>query len=168
MNLYIVRHGIAVSLISPDVKGDEERWLTDRGKERMGEIAKGLKALGVKPDLLLSSPLVRAKQTAEILAKTLGCKERLQVTEALSPGFSITELCEVILEAGTPDNVMIVGHEPDLSELISMMVWGEDHGEVMMKKGGVALLSFGSLPPGEQGVVLQWLIPPKVLRRVGQ
>lgn len=164
IRLYIVRHGIAVDRMDPKVKSDEERWLTEGGKERTRQVAMALAALGVKVDLMLTSPLVRARETAEILGEELGCK--LRKTTALEPGFSMTELCQEIMDAGTPENVMIVGHEPDLSELISTLVWGDDRGEVAMKKAGVALLTLTSMPPDEGGVMLEWLLPPKVLVRV--
>lgn len=165
MELWIVRHGIAIERGAPGVKSDDERWLTEEGKERTREVAKGLAALGVKPALLLTSPLVRARETAEILAEELGVK-KVQETDSLRPGFAMTDLCDAILAAGAPDAVLIVGHEPDLGELISTLVWGDDSGQIAMRKAGVALLTLDKLPPGERGVTLEWLLPPKVLRRV--
>jgi phosphohistidine phosphatase len=99
---------------------------------------------------------------AEVLEPAGGTVE----TGALEPGFSMTELCEVLLEKGPPESAMIVGHEPDLSELVSTLVWGDDRGEVEMKKAGCALLEIDALPPSEAGVMLRWLIPPKVLMRL--
>jgi phosphohistidine phosphatase len=165
MNLYIVRHGIAVERGAPGVKSDEERRLTDEGKEKTREVAEGLAALGVEVDLLLTSPLARAEETAEILAAVLHPK-RMKQTESLAPGFAMTDLCEAILAEGKAENVMIVGHEPDFSELISTLVWGDDSGGLVMRKAGVALLSLKTLPPDEGGAALEWLLPPKVLRRV--
>ncbi len=165
MELHVVRHGIAVSRADPGVRSEEARWLTEEGKARTREVAEGLRAAGVRVDVVFTSPLVRARETAEILAEVLGVKEPLIETEALAPGFSLTDLCEELLAAGPPASAMIIGHEPDLSELISTLVWGDDRGEVDMKKAGVALLELDALPP-DKGVVLRWLIPPKFLTKV--
>ncbi|MBN1477039.1 phosphohistidine phosphatase SixA [Candidatus Sumerlaeota bacterium] len=166
MRLYVVRHGIAVDRLSPSVTSDAERWLTEEGKTKTLAVAEGLEALGVKVDVILTSPLVRARQTAEILTEVLEPTGGLVETGALEPGFSMTELCEVLMAQGPPESAMIVGHEPDLSELISTLVWGDDRGEVEMKKAGCALLEIDALPPSEAGVTLRWLIPPKVLMRL--
>lgn len=85
MRLYIVRHGIAVDRADPAATTDEERWLTDEGKAKTRLVALGLQALGVEIDAIFSSPLVRARQTAEVLAKVLHPARRLRLTETSSP-----------------------------------------------------------------------------------
>ena len=166
MRLYIVRHGIAEDRLG--VKCDAERRLTDEGRAKTLAVAEGLGALGVSVDVILTSPLPRARETAEILADVLGPEGGVRATSALEPGFSITDLCEALLEGGEPSDAMIVGHEPDLSELVSTLVWGDDRGEVEIKKAACALLETESLPPGEEPVTLRWLIPPRALVKIGQ
>lgn len=168
MRLYIVRHGIAVDRADPAATTDEERWLTDEGKAKTRLVALGLQALGVEIDAIFSSPLVRARQTAEVLAKVLHPARRLRLTENLEPGFSLEALCDEISRAEGAQNVMLVGHEPDLGEMISTLVWGDDSGLVQMKKAGVALLALSGLPPSPRGVVLKWLLPPRALIALGK
>jgi len=162
MKLYVVRHGIAVDRADPSLKSDGERWLTEEGKRRTRQVAEGLKALGVEVDAVITSPLVRARETAEIMADVLGVKKPIE-TDALAPGVNLNALFRLYDELDQPDSVMIVGHEPDLSEIVSTLVWGDDRGDLDFKKAGVALLEIDRLPIEEGGVALRWFIPPKVL-----
>jgi phosphohistidine phosphatase len=162
MKLYIVRHGIAVDRGAPNIP-DEERWLTDEGKEKTRLVAQGLRTLGVEVGVILTSPLIRARQTADILAKVLHPDGGVRETEHLEPGFSPTLLLRELGEMKDMAAVMIVGHEPDLSEFISQLVWGDEGGTVVMKKAGVALLTLSAVPPTDRSVTFKWLLPPKVL-----
>jgi phosphohistidine phosphatase len=166
MLLHIVRHGIAIDREDPDCPPENERYLTEEGLKRTREVGRGLRKIGVTVDRVLTSPLVRARQTAEIIAEELGVTAPLTVTAALSPGFTIAELGEALMKIDRADSIMIVGHEPDLSELISMLVWGDDSGMVEMKKAAAALVELDSIPPGSQSASLRWLLPPKVLTKL--
>ncbi len=158
MIIYFLRHGLA---------GDPEQWqgddserpLTKKGKKHMKESANTFNWLSVAPDIIITSPLVRALQTAEITAKELGYKkEDLVVDERLSPGFNPEKLAEIIQEHPDAQSLMVVGHEPDFSSTISALIGG---GEVMIKKGGLARVDLEQNNPPKG--TLTWVLPPKVL-----
>src|SRR6476659_287205 len=148
MQLYFLRHGEADW---PGwTKPDDERPLTDFGKKEVRQVAKFLNRLKVKPDLIVTSPLPRALQTAEVAAEQL--KTKLRQDEALEPGFGISELCTV-LKRHRSKILMLVGHEPDFSSVISALTGGF----VKMSKAGVALID---LDPETEKARLLWLLPP--------
>jgi phosphohistidine phosphatase len=153
MQLYFLRHGEA------DWPGwskpDDERPLTDFGKREVRQVAKFLNGLKVKPDVIVSSPLPRALQTAEVAAEQL--KTKLRQDEALEPGFGISEL-STVLKRHRSKILMLVGHEPDFSSVISALTGGF----IKMSKAGVALVDID--PETEKGRLL-WLFPPKFARK---
>jgi phosphohistidine phosphatase len=155
MILYFLRHGLASD--SDTWTGDDsERPLTNEGLLLMKTSANTLKKIGVKIDAILSSPLKRAVQTAQIAAMALGV-DVIQ-DERLAYGFSMESLSEIIAEHSQSIAIMLVGHEPDFSSLVSALTGGS---EIVMKKGGLARVDLieSSPPKGE----LVWLLPPKVL-----
>ena len=153
MQLYFLRHGEA------DWPGwtepDDERPLTDFGKKEVRQVAKFLDRLNVNPDLIVSSPLPRALQTAEVAAEQL--KTKLRQDEALEPGFGISEL-STLLKRHHSKALMLVGHEPDFSSVISALTGGF----IKMSKAGVALIDMD--PETEKGRLF-WLFPPKFARK---
>jgi phosphohistidine phosphatase len=161
MDLVLVRHAIAVE--RGTMPNDGERPLTAEGRARMEEAAVGLERL-VTPQAVLSSPLVRAMQTAEILRERyrLG---RVRICDALASA-DYDAVIEAVVESDASP-VALVGHEPWMSELLSYLVSGDSAAvAVNFKKGGAALVrSSGEPHPG--GCWLEWLIPPGVLRRLG-
>ena len=153
MQLYFLRHGEADW---PGwTKPDDERPLTDFGKKEVRQVAKFLNRLKVKPDVIVSSPLPRALQTAEVAAEQL--KTKLRQDEALEPGFGISEL-STVLNRHRSKILMLVGHEPDFSSVISALTGGF----IKMSKAGVALVDID--PETEKGRLL-WLFPPKFGRK---
>ena len=153
MQLYFLRHGEADW---PGwTKPDDERPLTDFGKKEVRQVAKFLDRLKVKPDLIATSPLPRALQTAEVAAEQL--KTKLRQDEALEPGFGISKL-STVLKRHRSKVLMLVGHEPDFSSVISALTGGF----VKMSKAGVALIDID--PETEKGRLL-WLFPPKFARK---
>ena len=153
MQLYFLRHGEADW---PGwTKPDDERPLTDFGKKEVRQVAKFLNRLKVKPDLIVSSPLPRALQTAEVAAQQL--KTKLRQDEALEPGFGINEL-RTLLKRHRSKVLMLVGHEPDFSSVISALTGAS----VKLSKAGVALVDID--PEAEEGRLL-WLFPPKFARK---
>ncbi len=153
MQLYFLRHGEADW---PGwTKPDDERPLTDFGKKEVRQVAKFLNRLKVKPDLIVTSPLPRALQTAEVAAEQL--KTKLRQDEALEPGFGISEL-STVLKRHRSKVLMLVGHEPDFSSVISALTGGF----LKMSKAGVALIDID--PETEKGRLL-WLFPPKFARK---
>jgi phosphohistidine phosphatase len=153
MELYFLRHGEADW---PNWnKPDDERPLTKRGKKEMREVAKFLDRLKARPDLIVTSPLPRAAQTAEIAADYL--KAKLRKDELLAPGFGMTNL-RTVLKRHRAKVLMLVGHEPDFTNIIS----GLTGASPKLSKAGVALLDID--PEAEDGKLL-WLFPPKFAKR---
>ena len=153
MQLYFLRHGEADW---PDwTRPDDERPLTDFGKKEVRQVARFLSRLKAKPDLIVTSPLPRALQTAEIAAEQL--KTKLRKEEALEPGFGIGEL-SAVLKRHNSKVLVLVGHEPDFSSVISALTGAF----LKLSKAGVALLDFD--PETEKGRLL-WLFPPKFARK---
>lgn len=159
MELFFVRHGIAEEAAADAT--DEARALTEEGISKMQAAAKGMKKLGVRPDLLLSSPLVRARQTADIVATILG--STVTETPILSPGCDLQDIMRLLAENRAAQQVMLVGHEPDLSIIVGALTGGS---RVEMKKGSMALVDMAVLSHG--GGTLTWLLPPKILRALGK
>ncbi len=159
MKLFFLRHGLAGD--RNDWKGnDAARPLTDEGIEKMKRTAATLAQLDLGLDALITSPLVRARQTAEIIAQKLDLITKLVEDARLAPGFNAHQLHAVLLDHPDANALMFVGHEPDFSETIGALVGG---GRIVCKKGGLALvkLANGHSRHGE----LEWLIPPRVLAR---
>ena len=165
MDLYLLRHGLAVEAGTPGHSTDAERPLTKEGVAKMKEIAEAMEELGCRFDLIISSPYSRARQTAEIVARKLNASKHLDFSDALAPHASARELINLLEDRKPkPDSALLVGHEPNLSRLISLLVSGDQHLNVVLKKGGLARLSISSLKHG-RCAELEWLLPPKVLRR---
>jgi phosphohistidine phosphatase len=160
MNLFILRHGIAVEPGTPGFENDSDRPLISKGERRLRRAAAALKKMELTFDLILSSPFVRARQTAEIVAGELKLRKRLQISDALAPGGSVTNLLWQLNEwRPVPDNILLVGHEPYLSRLISLLVSGGEQATIEMKKGGLCKLEAGELRHG-QCARLAWLLTP--------
>lgn len=167
MDLFVLRHAIAVAHGAPGFEKDSDRPLTPEGVEKMNRIAKGMKALKIRPDVILTSPFPRALQTAEIAARELGLKKHLVLTEHLAVGGDPEQLVSEIRSGYSSANgVMIVGHEPYLSLLLSILLSGQANLDLVMKKGGLAKLVVEELLYGRCGA-LEWLLTPRVLTRLG-
>ncbi len=160
MNLYILRHGIAVDHGAAGYENDDERPLTGKGERKLWAIAEAMKALEISFDLILSSPLVRARQTAEIVADALKCRKRMEITDTLAPQESAKPLIEYLRDQGAVDDVVLVGHEPFLSRLIASLISGNSDTSVLLKKGGFCKLSTDDLKHGKCAI-LEWLLTPK-------
>lgn len=158
MNLYLIRHAIAVE----EYEDDSQRPLTDKGRKKMRQIAKGLRALGVEFDLLLSSPYVRAAETAEILADVLKVKTEVQFSENLTPAGNPEVLIAELNEKYSADSVALVGHEPFLSSLVGLLVADTTNVDITFKKGGVCSLSADDLHHARKAS-MDWLLTPGIL-----
>ncbi len=168
MNIFILRHGIAVEPGTPGSGRDSERPLTPKGKRKLRKIAKAMAALEIHFDVILSSPYVRARQTAKRVARQLGLEKRLECTELLTPGGSARELLDVLKrEYPNVENVLLVGHEPYLSELIAWLLSGSAQGvAITLKKAGLCKLTAESLHHG-RCAKLEWLLTPEQLSCLG-
>jgi len=161
MNIFILRHGIAVEPGTPGFENDADRPLIPKGERRLRSAASAMKKLELSFDLILSSPFVRARQTAEIVAGELKLKKRIEFFDGLLPGGNPRALIHALNELKpAPENVLLVGHEPYLSWLISLLVsGGADAAAIEMKKGGLCKLEVGELRLG-QCARLAWLLTP--------
>ncbi len=164
MNLYILRHGLAVEQGTAGYANDADRPLTSKGERKLSLIAEAMEGLGLSFDLILSSPYKRARQTAEIVAEVLKACKKVELSPTLEPGGSTKELIEVLKSMKpVPGEVMLVGHEPYLSTLISLLLSGDGGLQVEMKKGGLCKLSVESLKHG-RCAKLEWLLTPRQMR----
>ena len=165
MLIYFFRHGIADDRADPDCPPDFERGLTEVGRKRTRFAAQGLQSLEVEPQAIWTSPYVRARQTAEIAAEVLiGAKADLHVTESLEPHRDPEELFVELGEAGL-DLLLCVGHAPQLDLALAYGVGAPDAYLIRLKKAGAACVEWPGARHGEGRLV--WLMPPKVLRRLG-
>jgi phosphohistidine phosphatase len=155
MKLYLLRHGIAVERDKTEVS-DAERPLTSKGIRRLEQALPLLRTM-MQPDRVVSSPLVRARQTAAIVARAWDLE--VQLASRLAPGCDIEQLFELLQQHLTALEILIVGHEPDLSECIAALTGGN---RVEMKKGALAAIELTPLKAGA-GTLL-WLLPPKALK----
>ena len=161
MRLYLIRHSNAVEIGEGDYD-DSQRPLTEGGCEKMEQIASALRGLGIQPDLIVSSPYVRARQTAEILAKGLNWKQEIQVNAALMPMEPADTIIGEINEKYLVDELVLVGHEPSLSMLIGRLTADNPEMYISMKKGGVCCLAADDLRV-QRNASLEWLLTPKIL-----
>jgi phosphohistidine phosphatase len=163
MDLYIVRHGIAIDREDPKCPPDPERYLTEEGIEKTKRIAKAVVAIGVTADVLISSPYVRAQQTAEIFASALGyAKQKIRHSDLLLPGADPALFFRELAKDKQSSSIFVFGHAPHLDELIAA-AFGSKHNITTLKKSGVAALTLKRIsPPSAQ---LLWLATPKILRR---
>ena len=160
--LYLIRHGVAAErgLAWPD---DAKRPLTEEGIGRMKKAAKGLKRLDVRLDVVVSSPLVRARQTAEVVAGVFDEMPPLVFTAALAPGGRYSDLLADLQTQVRRTRIALVGHEPDLGRLAARLAGSRRAFE--FKKGAVCRIDVDALPPARSGT-LRWFLPPSILRRI--
>ena len=164
MILYLIRHAIAADAATPDAD-DSQRPLTAKGRRKMHLIAQELKALEVDLDLILTSPYLRAAETAEILAETFRLKKsQVIASDHLAPiGHADQLVNEVREKHGDVRSLAIVGHEPYLSGLASVLIAGDPNVSIALKKGGVCRLAVDDLRYG-RCAILEWLLPPKLAK----
>ena len=166
MQLYIVRHGIAIDREDPQCPPDPERFLTEEGTEKTKQVAKGVAEIASLPDLMISSPYVRAFQTAELFAKALEYpKDKIKKSDFLLPGAESLQLFRELSKDKDNSVVFLFGHAPHLDDLIATALSSKHH-ITALKKAGVALIELKRLvpPAGE----LVWLSTAKLLRKIGK
>ena len=161
--LYILRHGIAVPYGSPGM-ADDDRPLTPEGEQRMKQIGRGLAAIELQVDRIITSPLPRARRTAQIVADKLDMTDRLESSDILRAGTDATAIRDWLLERNE-NRLMIVGHDPAFSELVGLMLLGEvGKLPLELKKGGMAALT--KAVDTDSRFQLDWIAPPRLLRRL--
>jgi phosphohistidine phosphatase len=163
MLLFIMRHGLAEE---PTPKGDDSaRKLTAKGSAKISKAAAGLRAAGVAFNLILTSPIARAMETAELVAKELGGPRPKAIAE-LSTGTAPAAVLEALVKLKLPESVLVVGHEPTLSRLASLMLTGSSESAgIKLRQGGVIALEF---PDRIEGSVasLRWMMTQRQLRQL--
>jgi phosphohistidine phosphatase len=158
MRVYFFRHGLAQPQNEPGMM-DHQRQLTAVGAARVRRAARAMRLLGVKATRLYSSPLIRARQTADILAQTLGVA--VQVRSEVGPGFNAAAAASLLRDVGQDDEVIFVGHEPDFSATVQQMTGAC----IEMKKGGLARVDIDDYHPLRGR--LTWLISPRIFDEIG-
>ncbi len=165
IDLYILRHAIAESRETWAPKSERERPLTRKGEKEMVRVAKGMKKLELSFDLILCSPFVRAKRTAEIVVDVFDIEERLKLSDTLTPQSDPKKFPGLMRRLfGSSREVLLVGHEPFLSELISLLICGDTRLHLKLKKAGLCKLTLNSAAPN--GGALQWLLTPAQICRI--
>jgi phosphohistidine phosphatase len=163
VRVILFRHGIAHDRADPDCPPDPDRALTDEGKKKTKKSAKGLKEVGCAPTRILTSPYLRAKETAAICAEALGLAEsKVTLTDALLPEAAPYALFHALYAFhGSDEEILCVGHAPNVDKVIAVALTGERAPVTSLKKAGAAMLLVEDLPRTRGELV--WLIPPKVL-----
>ena len=163
MQLLLIRHAVAMPRGTSGV-ADDDRPLTDKGRKKFQAAAAGLRRIVERPDLLLTSPLPRARATAEIAAQAFGRIEPRN--EPALAGDSVSRIITTLEKVADSDLVAMVGHEPVLSGVLAHVLGARDGGRLEFKKGGAALVD---LPRGPAvGGHLIWFVKPRILRTLGK
>lgn len=166
MQIYVVRHGLAIDREDPKAPPDAERYLTEEGVQKTKRVAAAVAELSGSADVLLSSPYVRAMQTAEIFAEALDYpKQKIRRTDLLLPGTGASLLFKELAKDKQSATVFLFGHAPQLDDVVAAAL-GSKHPITSLKKAGVALIELKRVsPPSGQ---LIWLATPKLLRLKGK
>jgi phosphohistidine phosphatase len=163
MELFILRHGEAGQRL-PSNPSDRQRSLTATGKEEVTEVAKTLRKIGTKFDVIASSPLKRAYETADIVASVFKISNKLQTWSELAPEGVRTEVYRKICRLRQENSILLVGHEPQLSEMINDIIHKSriKSGRIVLKKAGLVRIRILACNPVLSGE-LRWLITPEIL-----
>lgn len=164
MNIYLLRHGVAVPREGRAYRNDD-RPLTAEGLKKAKKAAKGIASLVENFDAIFSSSLIRAHDTAKITAAAVGCEKILRTSPFLLPDGSMTKLLELLKRQAKLEKVLLVGHEPDLSVLGSKLLKIPE-GSLELKKGSLCCIQIEGIPGKDRGR-LKWLLTSKQLEAIG-
>ena len=160
MNLYLMRHANAgLSRVNPLL--DKKRGLIKEGKEQCVLMARLLSALNVQIDVIVSSPLKRALQTAQYVGTELGFDSKVEISQALAPDADYPAFQDLLAKYTDREGVLAVGHNPNLFQFLGRLVTGNGGANLRMRKGSVARVDLDRHPPQ-----LQWLLDPRTARSV--
>ena len=162
--LYLVRHAIAADR-GDEWPDDAKRPLTERGIARFKEVVKGVNELEVAIDEVFTSPLIRAKQTAELLAAGITGKPTVKILDALAPGHTSTQVMTQLAKSAKRRRSALVGHEPDLGELAAHLLGAQR--AIPFRKGGICRIDVGSLS-SRRAASLIWFATPRMMRHLGE
>jgi phosphohistidine phosphatase len=162
LELYLIRHGIAADR-GDEYPDDSKRPLTGTGIKRLQQEARALDALDVAFDLIIASPLLRTRQTADVLAECLASKPTVTTSDALAPAGTPTAVIQELARHMRKGRIALVGHEPNIGELAGRLIGAR--APLPFKKGGICRIDFEVFPPKGMGQ-LRWFVPPRMLRSV--
>lgn len=167
MNIYLLRHGIAAAKDDPAFPADSERPLTKKGIKRMRKAAQGIGRLEICFDAILTSPLTRARQTAEIVAIELDMSSHLSEMPQLAPENSPRQLLAGLDKLKEHNHLLLVGHEPLLGEFAGFLLSRGNSSDIgiPLRKGGICCIEVFSVAP-LQTAQLHWMLTPKQLRMI--
>ncbi len=165
MELTIVRHGIAAPRDDVSETDDAKRPLTKEGKQKTRKAARGLRAIGCSPAMIVTSPLVRAAETARIIYKEAATSASFEETQLLSPGADPSQLIDWLSSRNEPE-LLLVGHMPDVQILTGQLIAAKNKTGIRFKKAGAAKIRFDAGVKKGAGE-LQWLLEPSHLRALG-
>src|SRR5262249_44847568 len=164
MLLYLVRHGIAIDREDPKCPAEAERYLTEEGIKKTREVARSVASFAEKPNLLISSPYVRAMQTAEIFATSFKYpKQKIRKNNLLLPGSEPGAFFRELAKNKEVESIFCFGHAPQMDELISFVLACK-RDATSLKKAGVACLELRRVAPPTGSLL--WLAPPKLLKKI--
>lgn len=162
-----MRHGEALSKQEAGVHTDVDRPLSASGIEAVTHVAHGLTARGLKPDRVLSSPLLRAKQTAEMIARQLDCADRIEICQALHPGQDPVAFVETLRQLHVEGTILAVGHQPSLGRLAAYLVFGEPRDGIALRPAGVCALDLPEFPRSLEAT-LRALWDPEIFAKLSR
>lgn len=163
LELYLIRHGVAAER-GEEYPDDSKRPLTSRGIARLRSEAKALNALEITFDLIITSPLIRTRQTADVIAESLQAKPPVATSDALAPAGTPAGVVQELARHAKKARIALVGHEPNLGELAARLIGAKS--PIEFKKGAICRIDFEVLPPKALGQ-LQWFVTPRMLRKIG-
>ena len=164
MNIHLLRHGVAAALSQENTFRDEQRALTPEGIVKMRQAAQGLKRLQVNFDVIVSSPLVRARQTAEIVAEALKFRQPLDEWDELAPEGAVDAVLRRLHDYRECKSVLLVGHQPSIGCIASYLIFGDARVSLPFKKG--ALFCVQTNDPSPWAGELLWMLPSRMLRQI--
>ena len=162
LELYLIRHGVAAER-GEEFPDDSKRPLTSSGIARLRKEAKALEALGVGFDHIITSPLVRTRQTADVFVEMLKSKPSLSMSDALAPAGAPTAVVQELGKHMRKPRIALVGHEPNIGELAARLIGART--PIEFKKGAICRIDFEVFPPKGIGQ-LRWFITPRMLREI--
>jgi phosphohistidine phosphatase len=162
MELYIMRHAIA-ALRETWEGPDADRPLTRPGRARLRRAARGMRKLGLHFDVIVSSPLLRAMQTAKIVAAEFSYHSPVEICPALAPGLRPEAVFQFLASYPDAETLLLVGHEPDLGNLALTLLGGGHADRFPIRKGGLVRVDLDAMPPNGPGSLV-WAVTPRILR----
>lgn len=163
LELYLIRHGVAAER-GDEYPDDSKRPLTSHGISDLRKEARALANLDVDFDHIISSPLVRTKQTAEVFAQALPSKPAVTYSDSLAPAGAPAAVFQELAKHMRKQRIAIVGHEPNIGELAARLIGARV--PLQFKKGAICRIDFEVFPPKGSGT-LRWFMPPRMLRKLG-